>query len=75
MTESEWAKSDSPEAMLRWLGERLGPRKQRLFLCACCRRAWDQLTIYGHKAVEMAELFADGHKSTRQRAAVFGAAG
>src|SRR5690348_13250158 len=36
-------------------------RKLRLFGCACCRRVWGRLPFpAGHRAVELAEGYADG---------------
>ncbi len=36
-------------------------RKLRLFGCACCRRAWARLPApAGHRAVDLAERYADG---------------
>jgi hypothetical protein len=56
--------------MLAFLGERAGPRKVRLFLCACCRRVWDLLNDpRSRSAVEVAERFADGRADRRELAA------
>lgn len=68
MTEAEWLASVDPEAMVHCLtGSAQGhhyfvtPRKLRLFACACCRLVWDKLTDpRSRRAVEVAELFADG---------------
>jgi hypothetical protein len=73
MTESDWAASDDPEAMLRWLLRRRRPssgpaparklrpsaRKLRLLLAACCRscRGRKRGTL---KALDVGERYADG---------------
>ncbi len=75
MTEQEWITSTDPAAMLQHFvasgrhvqsGETrtycaISPRKLRLFACACCRQVWHLLTDErSRRAVEIAELFADG---------------
>jgi hypothetical protein len=60
MTEAEWLASADPEAMLRFLADRVSLRKQRLFALACARRVaplWDDAR--GWLALELAERFAD----------------
>ncbi len=61
MTEEEWCSSGDPAAMLAWLERRLlaNQRKLRLFVCACCRQAWDQLRPALRDMVEVAEEAAD----------------
>ncbi len=68
MTESEWATSSDPAAMLRFITENpdhanincvRDSRKLRLFACALCRAKWDTLTPRGRHSVEAAERFAD----------------
>lgn len=61
MTEAEWLVCLDPRPMLREVGDRPGPRKFRLFACACCRAVWDCLTpAQARTAVEVAERHADG---------------
>jgi hypothetical protein len=60
MTEAEWLACTDPEAMLRFLADRVSLRKQRLFALACARRVaplWDDAR--GWLALELAERFAD----------------
>jgi hypothetical protein len=62
MTEHEWASCQNPDEMRDCL-EKLGlsTRKLRLFACACCRSVGPLITLQsGWKALEVAELFADG---------------
>src|SRR5262245_15319718 len=76
MTEAEWLACDDPEQMLKFVSSllssrRTGPlcwevhgararRSFRLFACACCRQAWDELNAPSRLAVESAEGFGEG---------------
>jgi hypothetical protein len=61
MTEQEWQACVLPWPLLEQLDSALGERKARLFLIACCRRAWPVFTDdRSRRAVEAAEQFADG---------------
>jgi hypothetical protein len=59
MTEAEWLAGADVGRMLRLLRDQAGPRKFRLFACACCRRVWEALTPNQRRAVELAERYAD----------------
>ena len=59
MTEAEWDACADPRHMLALLRLKVGDRKLRLFLCACCRRVWDFLPEANRRAVEVAERSAD----------------
>ena len=63
MTEAEWLACTDPNKMLDFLpSSRWGSRKQRLFGCITCRRLWWKLLTddRSRRAVEIAELYADG---------------
>jgi hypothetical protein len=66
MTETQWAASDDPHAMLDFLFPMHGlesipdqPRSLRLYHCALARRVWDELPGPMRVGVEEAERFAD----------------
>jgi hypothetical protein len=61
MTELEWAICRKPNDMLLALPHTDLDRKYRLFACACARRVWHLLDDERpRRAVEVAELYADG---------------
>ncbi len=76
MTEDEWLRETRPTVMLyhlvlmrtklvllSWIGargDRESGRKLRLFVCACARRLWPQLSTGGREVVEACERHADG---------------
>jgi hypothetical protein len=71
----EWLECTDPVPMLQLLRGRAGDRKLLLFACACCRRAWNQLTdLRSRRAVEAAERYADGEVSAQELAGAVGAA-
>jgi hypothetical protein len=73
MTETEWLRSDNPSAMLDACSA--SSRKLRLFACACCREVWYLLDDpHGRRAVEVAELYADGEATMEELAAARDAA-
>jgi hypothetical protein len=76
MTEAEWLGGADPQARLNFLGMRLASkRKRRLLAVACCRMVADLLVDpESRRAVQIAELFADGRVSRTQRAEAFQAA-
>ncbi len=67
MTEQEWLACTNPTPMLEFLREKASDRKLRLFLCACCRGAWQRLRYAPQRrAVEASEKFADGEVTEEQ---------
>ena len=64
VTEKEWLTETHPLSMLTWweyLRGKPSARKRRLVACACCRLIWPLLVdARVHRAVEVAEAFADG---------------
>jgi hypothetical protein len=68
MTEQQWQAATSPDEMLAFLAGRAGDRKLRLFACACCRQVWELLSDRSRSAVEVAERYADGKATERERA-------
>jgi hypothetical protein len=61
MTEAEWLGGDDPEAMFRFLAGRGGPRRWRLFACACLRELGHLLRdADAREAFAVAQRFADG---------------
>jgi hypothetical protein len=68
MTEVEWQTSDNPTNMLLFMKGKTSVRKLRLLACASCRRYWTLLTDdRSRKAVEVAEVFADGLATEEER--------
>jgi hypothetical protein len=69
MTEHEWLEGKDPGPMLAFLRGKASDRKLRLFAVACCRTVWELLPDEStRRAVQVAELMADGHADpTEQR--------
>jgi hypothetical protein len=67
MTEAEWKAWGNSRAMLGCLERGADLRKLRLFACACLRTVWGVMhDDRARRAVEVAELFADGAASLDQ---------
>jgi hypothetical protein len=71
MTEAEWRAADHPLKMLEFVRGKATGRKLRLFQAACCRRIWELLAEVDRRAVLVAEGFADGTATDRERQAVW----
>jgi hypothetical protein len=70
MNEAGWLACENPGPMLVWLGGGAGPRKLRLFACACCRRVGHLLLDpRAQDALATAERFADGLAGDGERSA------
>jgi hypothetical protein len=74
MTEAKWLVCAEPQDMLDYLRAKVSDRRLRLLACAFCRRLWGQLRDRGRAAVEVAERFAEGRASDKERRAAWGAA-
>ena len=70
MTEHEFEAAADPTPMLEYLQGKVSDRKLRLFACACCRQVWGLLVSPPSRAaVEVAERYADGTATERERGA------
>jgi hypothetical protein len=75
MTEAEWLECADPEPMLAFLRGKASRRRERLFATACCRQVWHLLTHQrSRRALEVAELYADGLATIEELRAAGGAA-
>ena len=70
MTEQEWLTCTDPKPMLEFLSGTASDRKLRLFAVSCCRHNLQtMLDVRRRKAVDVAELFADGLATEEERKA------
>jgi len=71
MTEADWLAGTDPAPMLQYLGSTASERKLRLWACACARRVGRLISHeLGHKALAVAERYADGLAGQRELLAV-----
>jgi hypothetical protein len=69
--EGEWLTGNDPTPMVEFLRGKARDRKFRLFQVACCRRVWNLLPDDPcREAVLVAERYADGHATDRERRAI-----
>jgi hypothetical protein len=70
--EAQWLACTDPLLLTQWEGPAATERKRRLFACACCRLLWGKLTQpRARAAVEVAERFADGAATEKERTAAY----
>lgn len=62
MTEQEWLECRAPQWILSWRPS--SQRKVQLWICACTRRIWNDLSETNRKAVEMVEREVDDPRIT-----------
>jgi hypothetical protein len=75
VTEAEWLACDDPEAMLRFLWDKLSDRKFRLLTCAWGREFWAKLVDERSRAaIIIGERYADGDVDRSQLNAAYDAA-
>jgi len=60
VTEAKWLEGAELTSLLHFARDIVSDRQVRLFVCACCRRVWDDLDGKCRTAVDAAERFADG---------------
>jgi hypothetical protein len=78
MNELEWQTCHDPQEMMRWLRQSgiTSDRKGRLFACACARRLWGRFfDDRSREAIEVAERYADGLATPKERLHAFQRAG
>lgn len=69
MNVQEWTECTRLHEMFELVAGRMGPRKLRLFACACCRRIPREFcTPAGLRALDASEKFADGLATEEQLA-------
>lgn len=68
MSENEWMASDDLYHLLWFLKYKDTSRKMRLFICACCRRVWPELSDHRYyHAIEVSEKYVDGLATEAER--------
>src|SRR4051794_26690671 len=67
MTEPDWLTTEDVATMLAFLNGKVSERKLRLFAVACCWAVADRLPDEPYlRAVETAEMFAEGRMSRQE---------
>ncbi len=71
VTQDDWQRVNDPLPLLCFLRDKGSDRQWRLYAVACCRRIETLITDErSHRAVEVAERFADGHAEETEVTAV-----